>query len=99
MITIEFTKEGRAISDFETEDFVRSVVDSMVTGDRSYMVSTSIVIGAILVAVKRREIPHDQVQFLFNGQIIEALKGGKIHRPPKGFGDLIDEQMKELLGF
>ena len=50
-----------------------------------------------LIQIKKNYV--DGYYVIFNEQILPILINGKIKRPPKGFFDLIDEQLNQLMGF
>lgn len=91
MMKFEYCKEGKAISDFDINDFLKYVTDCLnnhrIT-DMTFKISTSPPFEAIRLAIVEGKIDFNKIQFLFNGRIITINKYGAITDWPDGFCDL-----------
>jgi hypothetical protein len=98
MITIEYTKEGEAVSDFGCDDYVNIIRNDILDGENSeYDVSTSIVILAIRAAIARGELDFTKIQFKFDDHILHPDKDGRMEYWPRGFCDIDLNFMDDIL--
>jgi len=89
MITIEYCKEGLAISDFSYSDWVYNVKQTIKDGkDHKFEVSTSIPIAALRLEIALGNIDCESITFCFWGQYFQANKYGAITNWPRGFADV-----------
>jgi hypothetical protein len=89
MITLIYHKHGRAVPDADAEKFVRNLADGT-----SIMVSTENVIYAARCLVKEEQF---DVEFVFEGKVVEHNEDGRIADWPEGFCDYFDHWMGRLL--
>lgn len=94
MKVIEYTPEGVAVSDFDSDAVAKEVADSEL---ELFRYSTSNVIMSLRVLVAREEIPHDSISFLFRGETLTIDKNACMSRWPYGFIDQIERQCCEIL--
>ena len=99
MLKVEYSKDGIVLSDHEAYNFVRNTIRNYSnTGpDVHVVVANELTITAFRVAVKRKEIPHDQIQFMFENYGMNVDKGGRIDHWPRGFCDFNDNFLSTLL--
>lgn len=84
MKTITFHPHGDAYSDAFAEDVAR---EFLLGPDDNISVSTESFILAVRVLIGEGVIPHDEVQFVFNDEIIAPDCCGNIPKWPNGFCD------------
>lgn len=89
-VVIKYSKDGKAIGDFEVESFVEDVIANIGKG-KDYIVSSSIAINALRLAIVEGRINKDCVKFLFYGKCgleeVKVTKYGSIENCPRGFCD------------
>jgi hypothetical protein len=95
---------GRAFRDGEVLAFADRLADELSQGHRHTVVfATQNILFAVRRHVARGTIPHDAVTILFKNkaaggfQTIKAYPGGGLDPWPKGFCDLEDDIMRELI--
>lgn len=72
--TIEYSPNGIAVSDHEAEDLARSFF----LGIRSSIsISTENFIMATRVLIREKAIPHNEVIFLFEGNVVKHDNEGR----------------------
>ena len=87
MLTVEYCKEGLAVSDFDAVQFVREMFQEQ-DGPTEFQVSTSAVIQQIRLEVARKDIAPEVIQFKYNGQILTINEFGYVMPSyPDGFAD------------
>ena len=94
-ISIEYSPDGQAISDFEVEDWANDIVkESMTplsnfTGERviGRRVSTALAIHQIRAFIKQGKLNHSEVIFVHNGLELKPDKDGRLENWPNGFCD------------
>lgn len=96
MITIEYSENGQAISDFNCDKYIKNIQE-LIFIDRHYAVSSSIVILAIRAAIARKELDHEKIRFKFNGQFLYPDKNGRIEYWPEGFCNFDLKFMDDLI--
>jgi len=89
MITLIYHKNGRPVTDYDAEKFVKNLKSGT-----SIMVSTENVIYAARVLVKEEGL---EVEFIFEGKVVEHDKDGRIANWPEGFCDYFDNWLSRLL--
>ena len=108
MITIEYSKEGRAISDFEYEqevNYIKKRIKNDVSpveyiADKTeeiIIISNSVLVHALRLAIVRGEIDPEQIQFKFKDKTFKANKYGVIMDWPEGFCDIYLYFSKNIL--
>lgn len=98
MLVVQYSKEGKAISDFEVESFVMSlkpVIEEIV--EYEIDVSSEIVILCLRLFVKRGIINHKNVCFHFEGTDIYIDKFGNLSEWPKDFCHKFDSFLDKIL--
>jgi len=73
----------------------QAIVGTLPAGDK-VTIGTGLVIDAIRVLVKTGEIPHDQVQFEYNGITIDIDENGHCDPWPEGFNDTMEKLLVQL---
>lgn len=99
MLYVNYTWNGRPASDFGTLEIMEAHYRNSkdVNGDWFVNTSTSNLIEAARVLVKRGVIPADQIQFQFNGNIIRHSAQGHLEEWPDGFCDWHQKFLEELI--
>jgi hypothetical protein len=87
MITIEYAENGQAVSDFNYKDWLDNV-KANIGRDHTFIVSTSIPIYAVRLAIVLGEIDFNEIVFKYSNEVFQANKYGAIERWPLGFCDL-----------
>jgi hypothetical protein len=85
--TVEYCREGEAISDFDCEDRARTFLKDSSAGVSRMNVSTANFITVCRVLIKEGFADHRDVRFLFEGQYIGMNKDGRSNTWPNGFCD------------
>lgn len=93
MITIEYSKHGLAVSDDSVENFALKLFNT----NKDFYTSTESLILAFRVLIAEGKIPHDKVQFEYDGQIIRLYKNGTFEPQPKGFCDCQYDMLIRLM--
>jgi hypothetical protein len=57
------------------------------TFERHTIVSNSLVIDHFRLAIKKQQIKHTDISFLFNDEILPPTEEGRLNRWPQGFCD------------
>ena len=97
MITIEYCKHGKKVSDFEYEEWVEQVLAKNPDEDFAFKVSTATPIDAIRVAIKKGKIDCKKVQFRFEGWDIAVDKHGHLEYWPEKFCECQINLLSELI--
>lgn len=106
MIYIEYAKHGAAISDFDYEEWIDRIktclemmkkVTYSMGHDIKFMVSTSVPISAVRLAICKGEINHAHIAFIYKNKIFQADKNGRIENWPDGFADKEGDFAEALL--
>jgi len=98
MITIEYCKEGLAISDFEYQKYVDIIKDYIMhNNDFDLKVSTEVLVNAIRVEIYKGNIDCNDIGFMFEDKILYPDKDGRIQNWPNGFCDINLELIEKLL--
>lgn len=104
-ISITYSPDGQAISDFEIEDWANDIVKesqtpiSNFTGERviERKVSNELAINQIRVFIKQGKLNHSEVVFVYNGSELKPDKNGRLENWPKGFCDHTENMLYTLL--
>lgn len=86
MITIEYCENGTAVSDFNYSDWLYNVIKNA-KADHTFLVSTSLPINLVRLAIIRDELDYRHVYFLYCGYSFQANEYGVISNWPHGFCD------------
>jgi hypothetical protein len=105
MITIEYTKYGTPVSDFETDKWMKMIVHCQNCDcdklnkipDFNFCVSTSILFSVIRLAIVKGELDYKQIKFKFEDKIISINEYGAITDWPNGFADLDISLSQDIL--
>ena len=90
--------DGKAVAEWKVAEFVSDVVELYKrSGKVTIFVGLSQLVDEFRIRVIRREIEHEQLLFMFNGQYIKVDPTGMLERWPTGFCDFIDGQLTVLL--
>jgi len=95
MITIEYCREGDAISDFACNDWLENILNQ--EGDMHLQISTSPPCNALRLAIVQGRIPCEDVMFEFEGKELPPNKYGAIMHWPDGFTDLDCTYSEQIL--
>jgi len=85
MITIEYCEEGIAVSDFNYQIWIDTVKN--MKADYCFKVSTSLPIDLIRLAILEDEILFSNVNFKYDGKILQPNEFGILEDWPVGFCD------------
>lgn len=94
-------KSGIMSRDGEAESYIKIVINSFFEDgvNRVIKIGSELLIHYFRLALYRGEIGVDNIEFHFNGQILEHDKDGRLHPWPKGFCDYTENILSELLGW
>lgn len=84
MKTIEYSPTGISFADASVE---KEAEVFLLGNEDSIVVSTSNFIEAVRCLICDDVIPHDQVQFSFNGELLKPTAYSSLPHWPKGFCD------------
>ena len=98
MFTIHYIPDGMAYSDFHLLEMAQSFADRYKKeGVFTLHTSTGNIIEAIRVMVSRREIPHDEVQVHFKGEMLTLNEHAEYSTWPVGFMSHERDFLREML--
>jgi hypothetical protein len=98
MLKVIYTKYGDRYTDFDLLEMAKVLIDDYKSHMKEVIyVSTSNIIIALRVLVKRGTIKHTDIIFEFNGEIITINSYGKMSHYPDGFIDWNELFLDELL--
>ena len=98
MITIEYSENGQAVSDFNYKDWLDNV-KANVGRDHTFIVSTSVPIYAVQLAIVRGEIDCSKIVFKYSNEVFQANEYGAIPNRPFGFCDVENKLAEDILRF
>ena len=96
MFIIEYTAEGKAISDFGIPEFCATVAERVRLGSGRLQVANCVPIDAIRAAIFRGDIDYREITFEFKGERIVPDSSGHLSSWPPGFCDTYDKIINEL---
>jgi len=96
MITIEYTDNGEAVSDFNYSEWLERVKNN-VDSNTTFKVSTSTPIFAIRLAIVKGEVDHKKIKFKYNDKESNVNEYGVFNYWPKGFADVTDVLVQNIL--
>jgi len=98
-MTIEYTKEGMAVAEFEAENMARKMCEAYKEEkkDVHHKFSSEIMIEVMKLMVVEDLISNDEIQFLFEGKYIKTNKLGELEDYPKGFCDQTQGILRKLV--
>lgn len=96
MIVIDYAEHGNPISDFNYGDWLYNVKKNL-DGDHTFVVSTSVPIAAIRLAIVRGEIDHTKIIFRYSNEVFQANEYGAILNWPNGFCDIESRFAEDIL--
>ena len=96
MIIIEYTERGQPVSDFNYGDWLDNVKRN-IDSDHTFVVSTSVPIAAIRLAIVRGEIDHSKIVFRYSDEVFQANEYGAIPNWPSGFCDIENRFAEDIL--
>lgn len=91
MLIIKYTNEGIVVSDAKAEEWAKEIIKtylSFTDEDMTIPVGTAVMISAIRLSVLEGLIPHTEIEFKFNGELLGLNKYANIEKWPKGFCDV-----------
>ncbi len=98
MLTIEYCKTGEACNDFELNIKANMIIQLYKAGKLSeYRTSSELLVTALRVLILRKEISHEEIEFLYNSRIMIANVEGRLDYWPDGFCDHNDKMLCELV--
>jgi hypothetical protein len=83
MITIEYCEDGIAVSDFNYQVWIDTV--KSMKGDHCFRVSTSLPIDLVRIAILKDEILYSNVNFKYEGKLLQPNQYGSLSDWPFGF--------------
>lgn len=104
MLIIEYDSViGEIVPDGHVRDWAESIAESyaMCKEPKDLLhttVSSVLMVDAIRLLIMKGEINHKEVVFRFEGHDLEVDKNGMLRVWPKGFCDIYDNILEELLG-
>ena len=98
MITIEYAENGQAVSDFNYKDWLDNV-KANVGRDHTFIVSTSVPIYAVRLAIVRGELDCSKIVFKYSNEVFQANEYGAIPDRPFGFCDVENRLAEDILRF
>ena len=90
-LTIRYCAEGEAVSDFAVEEWYEKV---RAGGD--FKVSNELPLTRVRVGIFEGEIPHTDVEFLFEGHVLQPTVEGRLFIWPHGFCDAFSDLLFRL---
>lgn len=99
MKTIEYAPDGLAFGDASVEREAKAFLTLVCVfpEDHTIKVSTENFILAVRVLIYEGFIPHDQVEFLFDGVRLQPDKNGRLQHWPNGFCNTNKNLLMRLL--
>ena len=105
MITITYDPlQGQVVPDGEVAAYVTNVIREHIAGsvhDYDIKVERTVGSGSIInefrLRVARQELSHTSLQFVFDHQTMTVNEYAVLYDWPKGFADLDDRQVSEIL--
>jgi len=91
--TFDFCADGLAVSDFGAESFVLAALQA----PQCIKISTANVVYAARSLITEGRICNNQIQFSFNGKILQPDKDGRLAEWPSGFCDHSDTWLCNLV--
>jgi hypothetical protein len=96
MTVIEYAEHGSAVTDFNFRDWLYNVKHNL-GKDARFIVSTSVAIHAVRLAIARDEIPAEEIVFQYFGHGFQANEYGAILEWPRGFADVENALAEDIL--
>lgn len=105
MFTIEYTKDGRPLNDFELDKTIQEIQqmlsyfnDPLHNPDLiSYIkISTENLLYEVRACVREGKLPYDKIQFKYEDNIITITKDGRCSHYVEGFHDSFSNQLDRL---
>jgi len=99
MITIHYDPECRAVPDGQVAEYVNSLIAEHARSTHSVLraVGVGSIVQEFRLRVARGEIPHTDLQFVFEGQTITINEYARLSDWPKGFADFEDQRIVEII--
>jgi hypothetical protein len=89
---------GHAVPDAKIKEFVKVAIETHEDlGNNVVEVGSELIIGEFRVAIIDGLIPHDQIVFRFEGQVIVPNEYARLPAWPQGFCDYGDTQCRHVL--
>jgi hypothetical protein len=90
---------GKSLPDqMVAREFEKDIAES-IGNVHSVDIGVELYINYLRIAVKQKRISKDDIQIMFDGEIIEINSSGCLSHWPKGFCDTIDETLMLLAGW
>lgn len=101
MLIIEYDpNKGYIFPDGEAEEWANKMVagrDSWINEDEHIMVCSTLLIDLFRALIPEGKLAVDEVEFRFNGQVLEHNKYGRITHWPDGFCSIPCDVLERLL--
>ena len=98
MIIIRYAQDGQSVSDFDYKEWLNNVIDSIKNNEnRTFVISTSIPVTAVRLAVCRGDIASEKIAFQYLDKFIFVNKYGALPDWPTGFADAEVALMEKIL--
>jgi hypothetical protein len=102
---VEYSAEGIAVSDFNIQYWIGRIqtetkvqkAQGAAQRLRHIKFSTSNIIHAIRLEIKKQTIPHKNLMFYYKGDFFYADENGRITNWPDGFADIYDKILEGLI--
>lgn len=88
---------GEAIADGLIEHRVALDIFESVNCTRSVTTGSTLYIKFLRLAIKEKKIYKEDVQIIFNGELIRLTDSGRVEYWPKGFCEVFDIVLERLL--
>ena len=96
MIVIEYAEHGQPVSDFNYGDWLDNIKRN-INNDHTFVVSTSVPISAIRLAICRGEIDGAKIVLRYFNEVFQADEYGALPIWPKGFADIESRFAEDIL--
>jgi hypothetical protein len=99
MLTLEYHPDGICVPDVKTmetaESFVQRANEQGVMHEIKF--SQAMILDAFRVLIKRGVVDHTLVTFKFQGKVFHSNADGQLSDWPRGFCDLTEDYLLEIL--
>lgn len=98
MLTITYDPTGGVtFDDGVVEQKVLGLYEMSTRGPVTLRTSNEFVVLAARALIAEGKIPHDAIEFVFNGYVIQHSKVGRLSQWPDGFCDVSDKLLMRIL--
>lgn len=98
MLTIIFDSvDGVTFPDGVVEQEVLRFYEVSTRGPVTLRTSSELVVHAARALIAEGKIPHEAIEFVFDGSVIRHSKAGRMQHWPDGFCDVSDKLLMRIL--